>query len=145
MTETALPVLQTWLVALTCGAGVVAVLQIGLALWICRRIDAIGAQHERLSRLADGLALLTDTTDTGLGAILAQLQDITRRQAGSGRPAGRAAVQKRVVAAARKGRTVERIAEAESLSESEVRLHLALAGVEPGGRAAAAATAAQIG
>jgi predicted flap endonuclease-1-like 5' DNA nuclease len=77
--------------------------------------------------LCSGLALLTDTTEAGLSTIARELQ---HQQAGRGpapRSASRAAVSRRVVAAARKGDDLTTIAGNEMLSESEVRLHLQLA------------------
>jgi len=94
-----------------------------LVLWAARRLDELTNIRERLSRLADGLALLTDTTEAGLATIARELQ---QQQAGrSPAPrASRATVSRRVLAAVRKGEDVSTIAGHEALSESEVRLHL---------------------
>ena len=54
------------------GGGAVSALlliQAGLVFWTWRRLRELGHMRERLSRLADGLALLTDTTEAGLAAI----------------------------------------------------------------------------
>jgi hypothetical protein len=99
-------------------AGAVATFQIGLLLLTTRRLAELSHIRERMSRLADGLALLTDTTEAGM---------VTIREVGVGKrrtpttawPAPRAAVSKRVVAAHTNGERILRV-EAESLSESEV-------------------------
>jgi hypothetical protein len=107
------------------GAAVVFA-QLVLVLWVLRRLRELSHIRERMSRLADGLALLTDTTESGLSALAAELR--AARSAAATRPAvSRAQLAKRVAAAARKGERLGRIAEREELSESEVHLHLALA------------------
>jgi hypothetical protein len=79
-----------------------------------------------MSRLADGLALLTDTTEAGMETLAREIQQLSRK-APAPRASNRSAVSKRVVAAARKGENLAAIASEEQLSESEVRLHLSLA------------------
>lgn len=94
--------------------------------WTLRRLSELSHIRERMSRLADGLALLTDTTEAGM-ATLAQQIDQANRKARAAKPAAaRTAVQKRVKEAVRRGERVSKIAAHEALSESEVRLHLAL-------------------
>ncbi len=104
------------------------VAQTALILWALRRLGELAHFRERLSRLADGLALLTDTTEAGMATLARELQQSqgTRRPAAP-RAASRAAVGKRVLAAVRKGEDLASIADNEALSESEVRLHLKLA------------------
>jgi hypothetical protein len=97
-----------------------------MALWTARRLAELGHIRERMSRLADGLALLTDTTEAGLSAIAREVEQFNRHKTPP-RQGTRTTVSKRVVAAARAGDDVVRIAEDEALSESEVRLHLTLA------------------
>lgn len=104
--------------------GVVLLAQTVLVLWAVRRLDELNSIRERLSRLADGLALLTDTTEAGLSTIARELQQQGRT---SGAQASRASVGRRVMAAAANGEALAAIAGDEALSESEVRLHLALA------------------
>jgi hypothetical protein len=111
------------------GAGGLAGLALGQVvffLWTTWRLRELGQLRERLSRLADGLALLTDTTEAGLGTISGQIEQLARRPAAAA-TATRMTVAKRVVQAALKGDKVSHIARNEALSESEVRLHLALA------------------
>jgi len=99
--------------------------QLVILLWTLRRLQELSNIRERMSRLADGLALLTDTTEAGLAAIVHQIEQAGRK-AKAPRPASRTTVAKRVVAAVRNGERVTSIAEHEALSESEVRLHLAM-------------------
>lgn len=106
--------------------GGVLFVQTVLVLWAARRLDELAHIRERLSRLADGLALLTDTTEAGLATLARELQQQRAGRTPTPR-ATRAAVSRRVVAAARKGDEVADIAGQEALSESEVRLHLQLA------------------
>jgi len=101
--------------------------QFGILLWTLRLLGELASLRERMSRLTDGLALLTDTTEAGMATLAAQIAQANRTI----RPvitATRATVQKRVKDAVRKGEGISKIAAHESLSESEVRLHLALSG-----------------
>ena len=119
----------TWLNVNTlsiAAVGAWACAQVASLLWTSRRLQELALMRERLSRLADGLALLTDTTETGLAAIVTQMEQLGK-PAKPVRQTSRVSVAKRVAEAARKGERVARIAQHEALSESEVRLHLALA------------------
>jgi len=98
-----------------------------ILLWTLRRLQELSNIRERMSRLADGLALLTDTTEAGLAAVVQQMERVSWKPKAT-QPASRVSVAKRVADLARKGERVTRIAEHEALSESEVRLHLALSG-----------------
>src|SRR6188768_107116 len=84
------------------GAGVVVLLQFGLVLWMLRRLGELSHMRERLSRLADGLALLADTTESGLSTLLREVQ-AGRKPV---RATSRAAVQKRVATAVKRGQDV---------------------------------------
>ena len=112
-------------------AGAIVLVQAFLAIWTMQRLRELARMRERMSRLADGLALLTDTTETGFTTISRQIDQIARRPAVVAAPpqkaSTRSTVAKRVVTAARLGNGVAKIANHEELSESEVRLHLALA------------------
>ena len=98
--------------------------QLVILLWTLRRLQELSNIRERMSRLADGLALLTDTTEAGLKAVVHRLE--AADSAGKVQRPARAAVARRVTSAAKKGENVARIAGNEVLSESEVRLHLAM-------------------
>ncbi len=116
---------EAFRIAMACGA--VLLVETVLVLWVVRRMSEIGHLRERLSRLADGLALLTDTTEAGLANVVREIQQQQVKRPAAPRAASRATVNKRVVAAARKGEDLAEIADNEALSESEVRLHLRLA------------------
>jgi hypothetical protein len=77
---------------------------------------------DRLAHFAEALALLTDTTEAGFTNIAGELE--ARRK--TSRANSRAATSKRIVTAVRRGRSIDDIAASESLSESEIRLHLGL-------------------
>jgi hypothetical protein len=104
--------------------------QFGILLWTLRVMGELSSLRERMSRLVDGLALLTDTTEAGMSALAAELAQANRKVSPAN-PGSRATVQKRVKDAVRNGERISRIAALESLSESEVRLHLALSGRDP--------------
>jgi hypothetical protein len=106
-------------------AGVAALVLAALSVWTLQTLRELSHLRERMSRLADGLALLTDTTEAGLATVLREIEAIGRRRPAP--RASRAAVSRRVVAAAKNGARMDDIAGIESLSESEVRLHLKLA------------------
>lgn len=83
---------------------------------------------ERLANLTAAMSLLTDTAEGGLRDVA---QEVQRLAAGNGKTArptkARAAAQRRVTNAARRGRSVQDIAAQEQMAESEVRLRLQLA------------------
>ena len=68
-------------------------------LWTLRRLRELSHMRERMSRLADGLALLTDTTEAGLSALVDELRKAKKAAAPR---APRATVAKRVATAAKK-------------------------------------------
>ncbi len=97
-----------------------------VALWrISRGMTGVSRLGERLSRFAEALALLTDTTEAGLANVANELEQSGRRRAS--RTAARASTARRISTAAVRGRSVEEIAALEALSESEIRLHLHMA------------------
>ena len=97
-----------------------------VALWrISRGMTGVARLGERLSRFAEALALLTDTTEAGLANVANELEQAGRRRAS--RAAARATTGRRISSAAERGRSVEEIAAFEALSESEIRLHLHMA------------------
>ena len=114
---------MTWVIA---GLLIVTVAQTLALTHLMRRLKAVDDLEARVSRFASALTLLTDTTEAGLSTVAGALEQIDHRRAT--RPAPRTAVTKRVVSAAKSGRELPRIARDEALSESEVRLHLAMAG-----------------
>jgi hypothetical protein len=89
-----------------------------------RRVRTLEAARPRMDRMAEAMSLLAETAEAGLAAVSAEIEKLQRAPVVS---APRAAVSRRVVRAASEGEPVEHIARRESLSEGEVRLHLALA------------------
>lgn len=86
----------------------------------------VAALETRLARQADGLTLLTETSESGFALVARELE---RAAATPVKPAKRVATR-RIATAARKGRSIAQIAAAEGLSESEVHLRLHMAAQE---------------
>jgi hypothetical protein len=82
---------------------------------------------DRISHLAAGISLLTDTVESGLRDVAQEIERLSAVKAVSPKPKARVAAQRRVATAARRGRSVQDIAAKEKMSESEVRLRLQLA------------------
>jgi len=82
---------------------------------------------ERLAHLTAGISLLTDTAEGGLRDVALEIERLASMGAKAPRPKARAATQRRVSTAARRGRSVQDIAVKEQMSEGEVRLRLQLA------------------
>jgi DNA-binding NarL/FixJ family response regulator len=102
----------------------VGVLQLVL-FWMQRNAhQAIQRVDDRLASLTASVSLLTDAAECGLQDVAAEIQRIAGER--TTKPAPRAATQRRVALAARRGRSVREIAAAEQLSEGEVRLRLQL-------------------
>ena len=106
---------------------VIALVNGALLVWIARQLQQIALIRERVSRLADGLALLTDTTEAGLSTLIKEVEQLGGRRKVSTRTSSRSSVSKRVATAVENGEKVSEIATSEGLSESEVRLHLSMA------------------
>jgi hypothetical protein len=100
---------------------------VGLAWWTsARRLAAtVGALENRITQLAAGIALLTDTTEGGFRDVATEVGRLAPVPAAP-RPRPRAATQRRMASAARRGRSVQEIAAREEVSEGEVRLRLNL-------------------
>jgi hypothetical protein len=97
---------------------------------VSQALHTVGRFGERLAHLTAALELLTDTTESGLLSVSAELS----RSATERRPArsSRGATSRRISTAAQRGHSIEEIAARESLSHGEVRLHLQLAPTEKG-------------
>ena len=95
-------------------------------LWrVLSRVGAIERVEDRLASLTHTLMLLTDTTETCFQVVANQLEAEQAQRAGSA--TARAGRQRRIVAAARRGRPVGEIAANEEVAEGEARLRLHLA------------------
>jgi hypothetical protein len=96
-----------------------------MAIWkMSRAMRVTSRLNDRLSHFAEALALLTDTTEVGLANVAAELEQNGRPRAA--RSVSPRAAGKRIVNAARCGQAINEIAATESMSESEVRLHLGM-------------------
>jgi hypothetical protein len=119
---------------------VVALAQTVVTWQLARRVRAAAPLDRRLAHFAEALALLTDTTETGLANLATELEQSTRRRGtrasvgGAPRSSARStapkATSRRIVTATRCGKPIAEIAAAEGLSESEVMLHLGMS-VDP--------------
>jgi hypothetical protein len=92
-------------------------------LWrVLDRLGVVGRVEDRLLSLTQTIRLLTDTTETCFQVIAGQLElEQSQRTVSSN---GRAVRQRRVVGAARRGRSMTEIAAEEEIAEGEVRLRL---------------------
>lgn len=98
-------------------------LHIGILWKNLKAMRQLATHDERLSHLADALALLTDTSESGFNAVAAEVG----RLAETGTPtAPTALANRRLATQARRGRSVQQIAAAEGVSEGEIRLRLHL-------------------
>jgi hypothetical protein len=95
--------------------------QLVILLWTLRRLQELSNIRERMSRLADGLALLTDTTEAGFANVVQEIRQAGRRAKAA--RAARPSLAKRVTAA--NGERPARIAEHEEL-EGEVSAPIAM-------------------
>jgi hypothetical protein len=105
----------------------VLVVQTAMLMRVWAVVRRPGRTEDRLAHFAEALALLTDTTEAGLANVALELESARRR---TPRGTSRAATAKRIATAVRKGQSIEDIVAAEALSESEIRLHLRMAGNE---------------
>ncbi len=107
---------------------VVALVQSWLLWRLVRLMGQMARFDERLTRCTQGLNLLVDTTEAGFAMLGGELGKVTAapppRAAGKG-------TTRRIVNAAKRGRSVPEIAAREGLSEGEVRLRMHLADTPP--------------
>jgi hypothetical protein len=106
--------------------GGATLLILGAMVWMhVQHQAAIERIDDRMAHLVAGVSLLTDTTE---GALRDVAGEIHRLAATGERPSPRprAATQRRIAGAARRGTTVQDIAASEQISEGEVRLRLQL-------------------
>lgn len=94
-----------------------------------RKISKLG---DRLANLTSGISLLTDTVEGGLRDVAQEIDRLSGANKPAAKPKARAVTQRRVSAAAKRGRSVQDIAAKEKMSESEVRLRLQMAGATAG-------------
>jgi hypothetical protein len=94
-----------------------------------RKISKLG---DRLAHLTSGISLLTDTVEGGMRDVALEIERLSGANKPAAKPKARVATQRRVSAAAKRGRSVQDIAAKEKMSESEVRLRLQMAGATAG-------------
>jgi hypothetical protein len=105
---------------------VLMVCQIAVTVYLVRVIARMAQIDARVARLADAMALLTETTESSFGVVATQLERMSVTTSNRrGTPARTTTA--RVAGAARRGRSVGEIAAKEGVSEGEVRLRLHLA------------------
>jgi hypothetical protein len=122
------------------GVAVLAVLMVpgAVCCWAATRgvvisREAFQQMDKRLTHLSTAVDLLTDAAEDGLRSAFSEIEQIAwTREAET---AEGATLQARVGRAARRGRHPREIAQAEGLSESEVRLRLKLHAAPPAGEA----------
>ncbi len=106
----------------TCSA--LSLVLIVLSFKMIRRLTTLQRLETRLEGVSNGLALLTETTESGFQWTSAELKRITALQHRSHWPDD---VQLRLKRAAALGESAQRIAGEEGLPESEVQLRMHLA------------------
>ena len=94
-----------------------------------RKISKLG---DRLAHLMAGISLLTDTVEGGMRDVAQEIERLSGANKPAAKPKARAVTQRRVSAAAKRGRSVQDIAAKEKMSESEVRLRLQMVGAAAG-------------
>lgn len=107
------------------GFTLIGLLQLAACVLFFRQQRAVERLNGRMTNLVAGISLLTDTTETGLRDVANEIGRAAAMEAP--KPRQRAATQRRITTAARRGRSVQEIAAAEQLSEGEVNLRLQLA------------------
>jgi hypothetical protein len=94
-------------------------------LWrVLDRLGALDRFEDRLANLSHTLMLLTDTTETCFQVVANQLEKEQPNRPAAPPRAGR---QRRVVSAAKRGKSMAEIAVDEDVAESEARLRVQLA------------------
>jgi DNA-binding NarL/FixJ family response regulator len=112
------------LVLMTVGGATLLIL--GALVWThVQHQSAIERLDDRIAHLLAGVSLLTDTTEGALRDVATEIHRLAATPETS-RPRPRAATQRRIAGAARRGTTVQDIAATEEMSEGEVRLRLQL-------------------
>ena len=104
---------------------VIGLLQTAVGGFLFRQQRALDRISSRMTNLIAGVSLLTDTTETGLRDVATEIGRAST--ASTARPRPRAATQRRIATAARRGQSVQEIAAAEQVSEGEVSLRLQIA------------------
>jgi hypothetical protein len=118
------------LTGLIAGIGVAAGVQTVMVWRATRAMTRLASIEARVERFSDALTLLTDTTESAFRAVAAEMAR-TPGRAERIAPAVSAARTRRIARAATRGASVQQIAAAEEVAESEVRLRLQMANDQP--------------
>jgi hypothetical protein len=110
------------IVALT----VVGFVEAGVLWYVARGLRRLEGVESRLGHLADAMALLTETAETGFQSTASEIGRIAERTSAATAVAS-GLVTRRVATAAKKGRSSTEIAATERVAEGEVNLRLHLA------------------
>ena len=108
---------------------VVSGLQLAAGWLFLRQHRAMQRLNDRISHMLAGVSLLADTTEGGFRDVAQEIERLGSVRAAH--PRQRAATQRRITTAARRGQSVQEIAAAEQVSEGEVNLRLQLADSAP--------------
>ena len=107
--------------------GGATLLILGAMVWMhVQHQAAIERIDDRMAHLVAGVSLLTDTTEGALRDVAGEIHRLAATGGDRPSPRPRAATQRRIAGAARRGTTVQDIAATEQISEGEVRLRLQL-------------------
>lgn len=120
---------MTPMTAALAGLAVLAFVQLVLLWKLARSTRATAEATDRVAQLTSALALLTDTMEEGFVNVASELERLGARPTPA--VSTRRATTRRIAAATKQGLSVEDIAIAEGVSESEVRLHLGLEAATP--------------
>ncbi|MFN7977184.1 MAG: hypothetical protein U0P30_03555 [Vicinamibacterales bacterium] len=111
------------------GLALLGLVQLVLLWKLARSTRATAEATDRVAQLTSALALLTDTMEEGFVNVASELERLGAKPTPA--VSTRRATTRRIAASLKKGLSVEDIAIAEGVSESEVRLHLGLEAATP--------------
>lgn len=131
---------MTPMIAALAGLALLGLVQLVLLWKLARSTRATAEATDRVAQLTSALALLTDTMEEGFVNVASELERLGAKPTPA--VSTRRATTRRIAASLKKGLSVEDIAIAEGVSESEVRLHLGLDAATPEAPAEAAAPVA---
>ena len=120
---------MTPMTAALAGLALLGLVQLVLLWKLARSTRATAEATDRVAQLTSALALLTDTMEEGFVNVASELERLGAKPTPA--VSTRRATTRRIAASLKKGLSVEDIAIAEGVSESEVRLHLGLEAATP--------------
>ena len=97
---------------------------VGALVWLhIQQRSVLERLEDRIAHLNAGIALLTDTTETGLRDVAMEIGRLSAAKKAPA-PKSRPTTQRRVARAVKQGKSVRDVAADEGVSEGEIRLHL---------------------